>query len=264
MESEAGAVCRRSVDRGEGPVSYLAIALLVALVAGVMVTAGIGNAVTGDIVRAVCRVGGDDCGGGPTPGPSAASISPAPSTPPISSSFPPGTDSAASAMEGILAQTPEGRQVLADAKALGIKVVTGTTGQSRYDPTKKEFFLNTNSPLGQNTLGFAIQVGYARHSGAEFDPKRMPQEEWIKAMMDADLRRGELGIAIYEQLRDSGQLKGIDPGVAAMIEQAAKEHERGPEAFRQYLEELNHTSHKKTWCSANTADAKAEAECVNR
>jgi hypothetical protein len=52
--------CARS-DRGEGAVSYLGVILLVAAIAAVLVSSGIGNAVADYTKAAVCRVAADDC-----------------------------------------------------------------------------------------------------------------------------------------------------------------------------------------------------------
>ena len=94
---EMRAVCRRSVDRGESQVSYLAVVVLVASITGMVLTAGIGDTISGGIGRAVCQIIGGDCRADPTPGAAGAPSSPTQSTPPTSSGFPPGTGPAASA-----------------------------------------------------------------------------------------------------------------------------------------------------------------------
>jgi hypothetical protein len=72
------------VDRGESLVSYLAVVLLVASITGTVVIAGIGDMISGGIVRVVCQIIGGDCRADPTPGAAGAPSSPAQSTLPPS------------------------------------------------------------------------------------------------------------------------------------------------------------------------------------
>ncbi|GAA4065010.1 MULTISPECIES: C2 family cysteine protease [Actinomadura] len=51
---------RRS-DAGEGSLSYIAVVLLIAGIAGAVTLSGVGATVVGDIRAAVCKVGDDDC-----------------------------------------------------------------------------------------------------------------------------------------------------------------------------------------------------------
>jgi hypothetical protein len=51
----------RKPDTGEGSLSYIAIALLIAAIAGAVTLSGVGSGVVGDIRAAVCKVGDDDC-----------------------------------------------------------------------------------------------------------------------------------------------------------------------------------------------------------
>ncbi|GLZ12158.1 hypothetical protein Acsp04_23930 [Actinomadura sp. NBRC 104425] len=52
----------RRPDTGEGPVSYIAVALLIAAIAGAVTLSGVGSGVAGDIRAAVCKIGDNDCG----------------------------------------------------------------------------------------------------------------------------------------------------------------------------------------------------------
>lgn len=62
--------------------AYLAVILLVALAAGALVLSNIGDTVSAYSVRAVCRVGGADCGPGRAPTRPAVTPSPTPSPTP--------------------------------------------------------------------------------------------------------------------------------------------------------------------------------------
>jgi hypothetical protein len=59
---------RAQCDRGEGPVSYLAVLLLLSLVATAVFSTGVPEAIGGGIQQAVCRVSDDDCENEPQAG----------------------------------------------------------------------------------------------------------------------------------------------------------------------------------------------------
>jgi hypothetical protein len=244
---------------------------MVALVAGMVVNIGVGDMISNDMVGAVCRVGGDDCGADPTSGtptaspPAQSTPTPAQSTPTTSSGFPPETGSAASDEERLLTQTPAGRQALAQAKELGIKVVTGTTATTSYDSSKKQFYFNTNLPPGLNALLFAVQVGSARLPGIPLAPPKMTREAYIKSRVDDDVRRGEVAYPIYKQMKAAGQLTELDSSIAAFIDEGLQAYERGPTSFRQYVEAKNGTAYKSTWCTATYhIGTDAERACMSR
>ncbi len=83
-------------DRGEGPVSYLAVILLLAVIAGSVVVTGVSDRVVKGVESAICEVtSGKKCqedgnGTAPGPGPVAGRPSPGPTTaPPGTGSTPP-------------------------------------------------------------------------------------------------------------------------------------------------------------------------------
>lgn len=80
-----GVKLHRDRDRGEGPLSYLAVILLVAMVTASVTTFAIPARVTGSIEAAVCRIIGNECDGERTASPPG---NPPNTTPPGSGSTP--------------------------------------------------------------------------------------------------------------------------------------------------------------------------------
>lgn len=69
-------------DRGDGPVGYIAVILLVAVVTAAVTVVAVPNKVTGSIQAAACRVVGQECDGERTPAANPSTPSSAPSSVP--------------------------------------------------------------------------------------------------------------------------------------------------------------------------------------